>query len=37
VPTVAAASATATGTAMAAAQNNRDLPDPIMVPNFDPK
>jgi len=34
---VAAASATAIGTAMAAAQNNREMPEPLMAPNFDPK
>jgi hypothetical protein len=28
---------TAIGTAMAAAQNTREMPDPVMVPNFDPK
>jgi hypothetical protein len=27
----------ASGRTMAAAQNNRDLPDPLMAPNFDPK
>jgi hypothetical protein len=35
MPAVAADSAI--GTTMAAAQNNRDMRDPLMVPNFAPK